>query len=58
MNIQVTALFVDMRLGFFHPETQAEIRPESNWFVAEPDSGFCLHPRDQADGFYDESEAS
>jgi hypothetical protein len=41
-----------------HPETQAEIRPESNWFVAEPDRGFCLHPHDQADGFYDESEAS
>ncbi|WP_263356142.1 hypothetical protein [Acidicapsa ligni] len=58
MNVQVTALFVDMRLGFFHPETQAEFQREINQFVAEPDRGFCLHPRDQADGFYDESEVS
>lgn len=43
---------VGIGLGHFHPETKAEIQPESKCFVAEPDRGFCQHFRDQADGFY------
>ena len=39
-----------------NPKAQAEIQLESNWFVAEPDRGFCQHPCDQADGFFAKEE--
>ena len=35
------------------PETQAQTQHEPNCPVSEPDRGFCQHPRDQADGFYE-----
>jgi len=51
----VKAISIAMNKGLFleHPGTQAEIQPESNCFVAEPDRGFCQNPHDQADGFYE-----
>lgn len=51
--IEALSLAVEDGLVIGHPETQAEIQPESNCFVAEPDRGFCQNPHDQADGFYE-----
>jgi hypothetical protein len=50
--IEAFSLAVEDRNEFGHPERQAEIQRESNFFVAEPDRGFqAADPRIQADGF-------
>jgi hypothetical protein len=51
--VEALSLAVEDGLVIGHPGTQAEIQPESNCFVAEPDRGFCQNPHDQADGFYE-----
>ena len=52
IHIQVTDLFVAVRLGFLHPETTRNPGEVCKSFVSEPDRGFQVDPRDQADGFY------
>jgi hypothetical protein len=51
--VEAISIAIDKGPRLGHPRTQAEFPDESNFFVTEPDRGFCRNPHDQGDGFYE-----
>jgi len=56
INVQVFAGVIDVRFELFHPDTQRHFVSQFKDDDWGPDRGFQVHPCDQADGFFNESE--